>query len=735
MKNLRFILWSAILCVCAVSLPAATLMEDGRSDYQIVVAENAVPSEVTAAGELRDFLTKISGVTLPIVRQKSAAPAILVGQSAEIAQALGLDDFSRLKPDEIILKTVGNDLILSGSRPRGSLYAVYELLESQFGVRFWSADFMTVPRRTALVLPQLNLRYAPPVVYREAFYDTLQRDPQYAVRMRNNGHFFNIPEDWGGHFTIAGWCHTFGQFLPAEKYFAIHPEWYTERNGRRVPDQLCLSNTTMRAELTRQVLQRLREKPETAFISVSQNDNPNYCTCPVCNAWVKAHGNQTDLLLDAVNSIAAAVNREFPHVKVLTLAYMYTRAVPQTVMPCANVVIQLCGIECNAAYPIESAQNESFAHDVDGWSKIAPALYIWYYTTNFSRYYLPYPNSRNHEADLRLLAAHRTVGLFMQGSGGPGSCADLPELRAYVLSKLMWNPALDQKRLTTEFLNAYYGPAAPEIARYQNLMYDAARKTTAQSCYGETTKSWLDVWHLVAAWKAMETAKHKVGRDPVLQSHVAYAACPIAFALLEHPELFRRREFSRLKPETLIEQTLKTADPTGRIKFSESGDMQDTVRTRLRTLYGVTVNDGVAPEIVAGRSWMGIAATRCELYGGTVGADATAIGGKAVNLQCTAATWAIQLHNLPSGRREIYLELRCDRGADRKIAGAGIYNAQTKKVILEKNWKAAELVGKKYQLVKLDEVDLNENCYFYLGTVNDSSMGSLWVNRIIMIRP
>ena len=45
-------------------------------------------------------------------------------------------------------------------------------------------------------------------------------------------------------------------------------------------------------------------------------------------------------LLRAVNAIAAAVEPEFPHVAIDTLAYQYTRAAPRVTVPRPNVIVR-----------------------------------------------------------------------------------------------------------------------------------------------------------------------------------------------------------------------------------------------------------------------------------------------------------------------------------------------------------------------------------------------------------
>ncbi len=554
-------------------LPMALLLMFNLSagTLKILVPEDAIPAEATAARELQAGLKKIFGAELPVVKGEAPGPAIRVGQSPETARLLGGLDFKTLKPDEIIIKTVGGNLILTGDRPRGSLYAVYEFLEREYGVRFWTAEAESWPTRKEFTLPQIDCRYAPPFKSREAFYDLIQKSPAFAAKMRSNGHFDRIPEELGGHLELLGWCHTFEQFVSPGKFFADHPEWFAEVNGKRIENgQLCLTNPEARGRLTAEVLAALRKKPETRIVSVSQNDHQRFCRCKSCEAFVKTHGNQSDLLIDAVNEVAGAVAKEFPEAKVETLAYQYTRQTPKTVRPLSNVIVRLCSIECDFSAPLDSPANAAFASEVRDWGKLAEELYIWNYVTNFNKYYLPHPNRESLAADLRFFAANRATAVFEQGSSGPGSIADFADLRAWLTAKLLWDPSQDPDRLTEEFVNGYYGPAAPEVLRYLALMDNSIKPGSRLGC-GNGGVFWLDDRQLLDAWLLLEAAKAKAKEDPELLRRVETAAVSINLALLERdsiwnspPELLRK-----IKREELLDRQLEIARAAGTRNFSE----------------------------------------------------------------------------------------------------------------------------------------------------------------------
>ena len=101
-------------------------------------------------------------------------------------------------------------------------------------------------------------------------------------------------------------------------------------------------------------------------------------------------------------------------------------------------------------------QNEAFRRDIEGWSKIAPQLFVWDYVTNFSSYIVPHPNMRVLAPNIRFFTDHHVIGLFEQGDS-QSTIGDFLRLRAWLLAHLMWDPARDEEALIAEFLQGYYG--------------------------------------------------------------------------------------------------------------------------------------------------------------------------------------------------------------------------------------------------------------------------------------
>jgi hypothetical protein len=471
----------ALACVASAHASGIDISKEGKSAYVIVIADNAIPAEQSAADELQDYLTQITGARLPIQRESDVAigdaPLVLVGQTNLTRRMLSSENWESLGQDGIIIKTSGDRLILAGGRPRGALYAVDSFLENTCGVRWWTSTESTIPHKPSLHIENLDTTYVPKLKYRESYnYDAIGDHARFATRLKLNGHMTRIPDSLGGHYTLIGWCHTSFQLIPPSKYFAKHPEWFARLNGhRQAGTQLCLSNPELRKELIKNALALVRKNPQAGIISISQNDCIGPCQCDQCQKIVKEEGSQSGPWIRLCNEAAAAINKEYPNFLVETLAYQYTRHPPKLIKPSDHVLVRLCSIECDFAHPLESKSNQAFADDLRGWAKISPNLFIWNYVTDFTNYLIPHPNLAPLGADLRFFVDHHVVGVFEQGDAQNHLAGDMLPLRLWLLGHLMWDPSQDQSKLTKEFLDGYYGPGGAYIQRYLDLINAPAK--------------------------------------------------------------------------------------------------------------------------------------------------------------------------------------------------------------------------------------------------------------------
>ncbi|MEO2003827.1 MAG: DUF4838 domain-containing protein [Candidatus Poribacteria bacterium] len=522
------------------------LADAGATEYVITLAREASASENHAANELSRVLGEIAGAEFKIVLPDEAgdAPRLAVGPDAATEAGVPPEALEGLGDEGILIQTVGAHLALTGSEgaPRGTLYAVHTFLEDTLGCRWWSSKVSHIPKRTRVEIDEINETFVPILEYRESFwYDAYDGD--WAARNKSNGNSVRTDEARGGHHTYKGFVHTFFPLVPPDDHFDAHPEWYSEIDGERKHDhaQLCLTNEELLALTIGKVEEWLRESPEATIISVSQNDWHGACTCETCAAVDEEEGGHAGTMLRFVNAVAEAIEDEFPHVAVSTLAYQYTRKPPKLVKPRPNVIVRLCSIECNFAEPLTHDSNRAFRDDIVGWSKICNRVYIWDYTTDFRHYVQPHPNYYVLGDNIRFFVEHGVKGVFEQGAyQSYGS--EMAEMRAWVLAKLMWDPYQDDHALIQEFLTGYFGHAAGHIDAHLQAVHASAKAADKPiGCFSGHDADFLTPDLLLESMRNLDAASQAVSGSEELSGRVAVAKLPVWYvALLRWDEVRAR---------------------------------------------------------------------------------------------------------------------------------------------------------------------------------------------------
>ena len=103
MKQLT-LLFVIVLFSINSALAKNRLFSGGKSNYSIVVCDNASKSELTAAHELQDYLKQISGAELPIKHSAELSkkePHIFIGYNANYGKKLGVAE----PEDELISRS------------------------------------------------------------------------------------------------------------------------------------------------------------------------------------------------------------------------------------------------------------------------------------------------------------------------------------------------------------------------------------------------------------------------------------------------------------------------------------------------------------------------------------------------------------------------------------------------------------------------------------------------------
>ena len=471
----------------AVDVEKFAISDNGLSAYVIVKGANCVESESTAAQTLQQYLYEIGDVELPIVTDDvmPVSKEIIVGKTNREGNVYSVDR-TALGDEGVFIKTVDKKIIISGGEKRGTLYAVYTFLENYLDCRWFTKDLTVIPKADDIMIPvDIDYVFKPNLEFRDTDWIS-PKNYAYSVANKLNSQVYRtLDSSVGGGVGYAGsFGHTLtAQFVNASQYFGTNPEYFALRDGVRQPTQLCLTNQDVINLTIEQVRTKLNNYPEATIVSLTQADNGEYCTCDNCKAIDDAEESQAGTMITFVNKVAQALEDEFPDVLFDTFAYQYTRTPPKTVVPRDNVIVRLCSIECCFSHALDDdtcSQNVDFCNDIKKWSEICNNLYIWDYTTNYGNFNILFPNFQVLQPNLQFFANHSVKGVYEEGNyQASTSNGEFAELRAYLLSKLLWDQDADIDKYTKEFCDAYYGEAADEIMEYIAIYcYRAATSKT-----------------------------------------------------------------------------------------------------------------------------------------------------------------------------------------------------------------------------------------------------------------
>lgn len=420
-------------------------------------------NEIYAAEQLQRYLKYALGVELTLDTDASEATEyeILIGNTDRTKE-----DTSGYGNEEYIIKAEDKNLVITGGEQRGTIYGVYSFLEDYIGCRFFAEDCETIYKADEIVIPSdINERYAPKLEYRDTD-EYIYRGGEVGAKRKINSSFGRSMTYYQGSsvdFAGSAFVHTMDTVYDLGTQ-STQPCFSDEENYQIV------------LEKARRIL---KANPNAEIISITQNDNNNYCTCKDCSYIYNEEESHAAPLIRFVNRLAEELEDEYPDVQIETLAYMFSTEAPKITRPHENVIIQLCSLDMCCGCPLSDLScdmNQRFREQIEDWSALTDNLYIWYYAVEFTG------NARNAPF-MNFDALYDTYTLFMQ-SGVKGifnqaytnqeSC-EFGALRGYMLSRLMWDTDMTREEFDyakDEFIRAYYGEASDVIEEYFYLMRD-----------------------------------------------------------------------------------------------------------------------------------------------------------------------------------------------------------------------------------------------------------------------
>jgi len=474
----------AALAAPLLLLPASPLYPeekgtDAKQLRAILTGQPPAELEKKAAGVLRHNFERIYGVKLAVNPEgvtltKDVTNVVLVGRTAALQTRMtSKSELDKVKYDGYVVRVDGGRIAVAGFADRGTVYGAYGLLR-ELGYRFYAYGCERIPKPETSVIPDLRVSNKPFFGYRSGIRWELG-ESAYAIGDPRRG---ANPELFTSETGSTLWIdHTAGYFVPKLLYYDEHPEYYAMRwNGERIPKKtrdsyihLCLSNPDVMKISADRAIKWMRLQPDRRFFCVTVGDGVDWCQCKNCKAMDVVPGNYSDRLLKWVNHVARAVKKEFPDNIVLTLAYCGTDPAPVKERPEKNVWVLYCpywGVALSMVHPLTHPSNTEARQFVEGWLKVAP--------NNVGIYDYNMYHSLTWDA-----MAQKVKWFAKKGIRGIWHCGRprcFGDLFSYIIDNLEWEPSLDIQELKEEFVNAYYGPAAPHVLQYLKLVENRLTK-------------------------------------------------------------------------------------------------------------------------------------------------------------------------------------------------------------------------------------------------------------------
>ena len=215
-----------------------TIARNGKATCVIVQADKATEPEKFAAKELAMFLKRVTGAEFPVVAELSVADSqasrVYVGWTGYAARQ-GIEA-SKLGEEEWVIRTIDDDLVLTGGRPRGTMYAVYEFLEDHVGCHWLDRKTEVIPSKPMLEVGPLNIQAKPHFWQRQLHSPTGSPDDHWLFLVRNRNYRYDFKGRAADNFFPKGAfsrissprtsIHSFWKFVNGKDWFETHPEYF-----------------------------------------------------------------------------------------------------------------------------------------------------------------------------------------------------------------------------------------------------------------------------------------------------------------------------------------------------------------------------------------------------------------------------------------------------------------------------------------------------------------------------
>ncbi|MFC1805633.1 DUF4838 domain-containing protein [Planctomycetota bacterium] len=504
-----YVLLCGLFTLTAACAMAAPLVKDGKPTGEFVLPDPPAQAEVFATSDVRDWIEKITGAKVPILTKPSTTTneKIFVGT----AHAGGFrEDLARLKGnDGFAVRRRGNRVHVFGSRPRGTLYGLYALLERNTDLIFArpNEEFGTIYGKTpTLELTETDFIDIPVFLIRQLGPNWPKHRPTGVWLLRNRDNRRDNRANYKG-FIELDLCEQYNTnfAVPIARHAHEHPEYFgydpvtkSRRFVRHGEGTMCLSTPGLPSIWAKGLAENVaayeaRVGRKVELIRVGPGDNWFCCQCKRCLAPLTLQDGsrlecqdpnsikdplfRSTQIMMFVNQAMATWKQLRPDTPIHLLAYIHF-AEPPRVPVHPDLRMWLAPYPTNNMhYPLlDPRQPEPWRRRFEKWLTMTSCLGFYEYF-----HAKPSPEAFYAAANLRAvmrLPDHRHAIIYAEidndfGTAGIGDGEfgwDVGLMNRWVYTRLFWDPTQDVDALYRYFIRRAYRGAAPQMLAYYEMI-------------------------------------------------------------------------------------------------------------------------------------------------------------------------------------------------------------------------------------------------------------------------
>ncbi len=573
-------------------VPKKYLVFEGKSDFEILIEDNASPCNQFAAQELQYFVKEACGVELDIRKESETKKIKHISIGDTKASSFLEIDRAKLNGDGFKIFSLGENIYVKGGYDRATLYGVYDFIESVLGVKFIADDCVHIPKQKNIEIPKMRVTEIPDFETRGYFSHAIIKFPLHAARMRMTCQWDTDVEKYGGGW-LSRWnqneLHSTFRYLPQAEYVESHPDWYDYaphdimQDGSIRGGQLCLTNglddndeydDTKDSNL-KQLIENLKKDiishPQVEYFIVGQMDGHFPKPCERCKKAAERNGGFGGLVTIFTNVIAQQIaewaKEIMPERKIVIVTFAYNwsseppvkeengKLVPlnKKVIVRDNVATMLIPRRKCMYHKLSDKNCPYNVNGIDslkGWAELTKNLMIWDHQTNFLVHHFYFPHLTTIQDNL---LEYKKVGvkLILSQVGCWESRYYNTLLDCYIYSKLMWNVEQDVGGLVREFNKYYFGEKyCEEVENYlsymENFYAEMDEKNAFHTCgnllyeYGKSdflNPEYYTIEFLTTAKKMIEEVMLRVENDNSLSNEEKLTLRKRFLRILVTPEM------------------------------------------------------------------------------------------------------------------------------------------------------------------------------------------------------